>query len=390
MRLMPRLLLNILVSTLLLSGIGGFAATPSPSPPPPTTTPAEAKLGKKIAEQIEKDVKLVDDKAALDRLSAICTVIAPLTQRPGVIYTCKILNLPDINAMTIPGGTIYVTKGLLAAVESDHELAAVIAHEIAHNALLHSERLVRESARANWTEILAATAVIYANNLDKQSDVSPAQILLVSESFKRGVVNGYSIDLETEADMHSIDYLVKSKVYSPVGLYSVMLGFVQMERRHAPVRWTTVDMDHPKSEVRKETIEKRLQALDIPINLWLVYNFHAEVDPPKAGENGYTVRLGTTALITFVAPNDGVSAEQRAADAAGNITRRLMKKAIQASDAQLDVRNGKTMVLLRAVPVLELTQADADAAGCKSPQALGNLVILRIRSALWSETVKRA
>ena len=67
---------------------------------------------------------------------------------PGVAYVCKVLDTKAINAMSIPGGTVYVTKGLLDAVESDHELAGVLAHEIAHYSLYHVRRMIKKKKKS--------------------------------------------------------------------------------------------------------------------------------------------------------------------------------------------------------------------------------------------------
>ncbi|HEX2949993.1 MAG TPA: hypothetical protein VHV83_10585, partial [Armatimonadota bacterium] len=106
----------ILICTLFfLLGAQLVWAAESPSTPAPpatpahkstATTPAEEELGKKTAEQIEKDVKLIKDDKTIAKLEAITAAIAPYTQRPDVVYHCKIMDTSEINAMAIPGGII--------------------------------------------------------------------------------------------------------------------------------------------------------------------------------------------------------------------------------------------------------------------------------------------
>ena len=128
---------------------------------PTATTPAEAELGKKVCAQIEKAYKLVKDEKAVQRVTTIANNIAPYTQRPDVVYKCKVLNSSEINAESIPGGNIYITKGLLDAVESDDELAGVLAHEIAHNSLYHVKKEMEKQSRANVGQVLALLASVY-------------------------------------------------------------------------------------------------------------------------------------------------------------------------------------------------------------------------------------
>lgn len=93
-----------LVLVFAFATLVGWAAEPQKAPEyPPTTTPAEAELGAKTAESIEKDYKLIKDDAQIARINAIANAIAPVTQRPQVVYKCKILDTGALNAMAIPG-----------------------------------------------------------------------------------------------------------------------------------------------------------------------------------------------------------------------------------------------------------------------------------------------
>ncbi|MHB0936546.1 MAG: M48 family metalloprotease [Armatimonadota bacterium] len=162
-----------IVGVMLALALCGLFALPAlAGAPPPGTTKAEEELGKKTAERIEKDYKLVQDEEALKRLADIVTAIAPVTQRPQVVYTVKILDTGELNAMVIPGGIIYVTKGLLKAVESDDELAGVLAHEIAHNALCHAEKMMAREAKASLVQLATVIATVYAA---QNSDIAPAK-----------------------------------------------------------------------------------------------------------------------------------------------------------------------------------------------------------------------
>ncbi len=136
-----------------VSGTGACACSRALSPT--ATTPAETALGKKTCELIEKEYHLVKDEKAIARLNTIANNIAPYTQRPDVVYQVKILDTPGINAKSIPGGYIYVTKGLLDAVESDDELAGVLAHEIGHNSLYHVKKMAERDKKASINQIVA-------------------------------------------------------------------------------------------------------------------------------------------------------------------------------------------------------------------------------------------
>jgi hypothetical protein len=378
---MRTVLLVILV--FLVSLLCPVLADDPPKTPVNDTTTAEAELGKQTAAQIEKQYKLVKDDAMVKKLSAMAAEIAPVTQRPGVVYTCKILDLDALNAMAIPGGTIYFTKGLLKAVESDHELAGVMAHEIAHNALRHAVKLASREGKISMVQIATIIASIYAN---QDGDIPTGQIIALSEVMKEALINGYSVELEAQADENGLEYLAKTKKYNPIGLYSVILGLRQIENRHAFVEMGYLKT-HPYSDERKSLIEDKLKELGIPINLWPVVSFRAS----SAGDEktGYTVKLGTTALVTLTQADGADGAKARADAAATAINRRLMRDYVQQLDIDSDRDGANILIRLRGITVLTLTPADA-AAASMTPDAFGAMVVQKLKTAFWTEAVKRS
>ena len=92
----------------------------------PTWDPKyEAKVGAEVAAEVEKSYDRVDNKDAIAKMQAMANVRLVKEKKPD--------KEPEVNAFSIPGGIIYVTQGLLNDVQSDHELAGVLAHEITHN-----------------------------------------------------------------------------------------------------------------------------------------------------------------------------------------------------------------------------------------------------------------
>jgi len=348
------------------------------------TTPAEAELGRKTAESIEKDIKLVKDEAMIKKLETIAGQIAPMTQRPDVVYHCKILDTKDLNAMSIPGGTIYFTKGLLDAVESDHELAGVMAHEIAHNSLYHIKKQMARSNKIGMTQLATMIVAVYTS---RGNEFNAGQIMAMSEMVKQALLNGYTTEQEAEADRNGLDYLYKLHVYDPVGLYSVILGFAQMEHHHAAVEMGYLKT-HPYSDERKTMLEARYTALHIPINLWNVVNFRAKVIAPTDKQPGFSVQLGAVNLITFTASAGNDDAKARATAAVEAINHRLLHDYIQQFDVDLDLYDQKANVRLRNIPVITLLPADADAAHL-SLNDLGRHTVQNLKDALWRESVKR-
>ncbi len=96
------------------------------------TTQQEVAIGRDAAQELEDRFGVVQDAAQTRRLSAIGARLAAVSDRRDLPWRFRILNQKEVNAISLPGGFIYVTRGMLRFVQSDDELAFVLAHEVAH------------------------------------------------------------------------------------------------------------------------------------------------------------------------------------------------------------------------------------------------------------------
>ena len=94
--------------------------------------PTEIRIGQQAAADIEAQYGVVNDPVQTPRVQRIGRAIAAVTTRPTLPWTFKILNTTEVNAFSLPGGPVYVTRGLLSLNIPDNELAGVIGHEVAH------------------------------------------------------------------------------------------------------------------------------------------------------------------------------------------------------------------------------------------------------------------
>lgn len=143
--------------------------------------------------------------------------LAAQAERPDLTYTFTVLNSPIVNAFAVPGGYIYVTRGLLALANNEAELGGVIAHEIGHITARHS-------AERYSSSILAQIGLIGLGVATGSSDLvnlagTGAQVYLQS----------YSRDQEFEADMLGVRYLGRS-TYDPRAM-SEFLASMQADAR---------------------------------------------------------------------------------------------------------------------------------------------------------------
>ncbi len=97
----------------------------------------DTEIGKQSAVQVERQMPMLSDATAQRYVSALGARLVAQAPGPKFAYQFKVVNLSELNAFALPGGYIYVHRGLLQQVHSEGELAGVLAHEIAHVALRH-------------------------------------------------------------------------------------------------------------------------------------------------------------------------------------------------------------------------------------------------------------
>ena len=92
----------------------------------------EIQMGREYNAQILRQNPVYQDQELQDYVQDIGESLAAKSHRPNLIYRFTILDSPDINAFALPGGYIYINRGLMSYLSSEEELAAVLGHEIGH------------------------------------------------------------------------------------------------------------------------------------------------------------------------------------------------------------------------------------------------------------------
>lgn len=200
----------------LLSVLGLFIASCSTNPATgekqfTAFMPAasEANVGAEEHSKILAQYGAVDDAQLRAMVTEVGGRIVPFTERPDVRYTFTVLDTPDVNAFALPGGYVYVTRGLLALANNEAELAAVIAHEIGHVTARHSaERYSRSVATGLGTTLLSVL-------LD--SDGANDLLGLGSNLY----LSSYSRTQEHQADTLGIRYITQAG-YDPYAMASFL------------------------------------------------------------------------------------------------------------------------------------------------------------------------
>jgi len=158
----------------------------------------EINLGGETDVEIVKQYGIYEDPRLTATLKDICHRLGRVSHRPQLAYDCKILDSSVINAFAVPGGYVYFTRGILAVLNSEAELAAVMGHEIAHIAARHS---AQQYSKAQLAQIGLGVGSIF---IDSPIVTSLAQ-LGVGMLFLR-----FSRDNEREADDLGVEYSSKA------------------------------------------------------------------------------------------------------------------------------------------------------------------------------------
>jgi predicted Zn-dependent protease len=169
----------------------------------------EIALGRQANARVLEETPVYEDPELEQLVQRVGEKLAVHSHRPELFYRFTLLDSSAINAFALPGGYIYITRGLLAYLNSEAELAAVLGHEIGHVTARHS---VRQQSTAAVTGILGAVVATSTGvqGVDSLTDMASTAI-----------VRGYGRDHELEADRLGAEYLAKSG-YDPNAMLEVV------------------------------------------------------------------------------------------------------------------------------------------------------------------------
>jgi len=191
--------LGIVFTGVLQLLIGCSSNSTSSGPSVVIGTPGrEVTIGNDMHEKIVADGATYDDPALQEYIDRIGRQLVANSDTPNSNFTFTVIDSPDINAFALPGGFIYINRGLLAYLEDEAELAGVIGHEIAHVTARHH---ARQKTASITSTVLATTAYI----LTGSGDIADA-----SQMYGAELISGYGREMELEADSLGAAYMHKT------------------------------------------------------------------------------------------------------------------------------------------------------------------------------------
>src|SRR3989338_11183251 len=159
----------------------------------------EIALGRQYHEQIiQEQYQVYESKALQDYVNNVGQKLAVQSHRPALNYRFTVLDSPEVNAFALPGGYVYITRGILAYLNSEAELAAVGGHEIGHVTARHG---VRQQSAAQATNIGLTIASIFVPEVSSMGGQNLTNLI------GGALLSGYGREHELEADRLRAQYL---------------------------------------------------------------------------------------------------------------------------------------------------------------------------------------
>lgn len=210
------------------------------------STEREVRLGESIVKKIKEEYEFVEDPLILKRVEDIGSSIVSVCDRKDINYHFFVLDDEEINAFSLPGGFVYVNKGLIDKTKNDDELAGVIGHEVSHIVARHS---IKKLQALMGYSILQA--LIIASPAPDKGKVANAADLAFTE-----IMLGYSRDDELFADELATRYL-RLAGYNPQGMIDFLEKLQEVHRRR-PLRPYSYFKTHPYVPDRIRVVKQEL------------------------------------------------------------------------------------------------------------------------------------
>lgn len=216
----------------------------------------EWKMRDDLKQQVAKEYRLVNDSRAVAFINEVGRRIVAQTDLKDRQWDFGIVDDPSVNAFNLPGGLVYVNRGLMAQADTLDQLAAVMGHEISHGVARHGTQMM---TRAYGLEVISGIVL--------GSDPSKSQEVLRSV-VAGGMLSKYSREAENEADRLGIGFM-HAAGYDPRGAAAMFRKLLALRQRE-PSKVESFFASHPMAEDRIANAEK--QAAQLPRSASLIHD----------------------------------------------------------------------------------------------------------------------
>jgi predicted Zn-dependent protease len=211
----------------------------------------EIAMGQETDRQIRQEFGIYEDKALDEYVERIGMSIVPYTHRPNLQYHFAVLDTPVVNAFAAPGGFVYVTRGILALMNSEAELAAVLGHELGHVAARHSMKQMSGQILAQVGLLLGS---VLSKDIRKFAGLASIGMQLLFLKFSRSD--------EYQADELGILYARRAQ-YSPGEMLRFFTALENMSGEATSHRIPAFLSTHPMTKDRIARVKALVGSQDV-------------------------------------------------------------------------------------------------------------------------------
>jgi len=246
-------IIKILATTVTLIMLQACATNPVSGLPELAKSKSwEISAGAKYHQEILKQYQVYDDPELQKYVNDIGQRLASKSHRPDLEFTFTLLDSPEVNAFALPGGYVYVTRGIMAYMNKESHLAGVIGHEIGHVTGRHG---AQRAAQQQVSQVATAAVAIGTGS---------SELLQASQVLGGALMNGYGRKQELQSDRLGAEYIAQNN-YSPDDMIDV-IGILKNQELFAKERaqaegrevqgYHGLTSTHPRNDRRLQEVIK--------------------------------------------------------------------------------------------------------------------------------------
>lgn len=337
----------------------------------------EIRIGEEAARTLVSEYGVVTSEAEINRLKGITDFLVLASGRPELEYHFYIIDTDFINAFALPGGYIFITRGLMDFIDDDDELASVVAHELVHVANRHGVVMYKKNLKQ-----MVMNFIILAITRDPNA-------IIANDMYQQSRMDIFGRTAEVEADQIGLRYMIDAG-YNPHAMLKFM-DKMKREGTHHPNLLEDYFDFHPPMDERKSLISAEYKKLGIG-------------DPAITGD-GITERIivheicddagncssslyGGDFEIMKIGDAGGLKNTYERARAISISINDLLDKNIRMYELKKKKEGKYWAIWARNILIVKALPGDVDSNAAASDEALADAWTENIRKFLWKDFIK--
>jgi predicted Zn-dependent protease len=212
----------------------------------------EIQMGQEYAQQIVRSMGVYEDKRVQDYVSRLGMAMAAKSERPKLPWAFYVMDDPTVNAFALPGGSIFITRGILTHMNNEAELVGVLGHEIGHVTARHS---VQQMTRQQIAQIGVGVGSILSSDVAQYAGLASQGLGVLFLKYGR--------DAESQSDQLGFKYMVRDG-YDPHGMATMFTTLERVSRLEGAGDIPEWASSHPDPGNRVEATIARMDTLSVP------------------------------------------------------------------------------------------------------------------------------